>query len=169
MNALKKTASVILSLFFSTRLHVMIAYRTSRWLSIKLPWTQSLVIPCARHFMRIYAGCDISPKAIIGKRFSMPHPIGVVIGDGVTIGDDVKMWQQTTIGSHGQKGKKVEYPAIGNRVRIYAKATVIGGVIVEDDAVIGAHSLVMINVPAGRTAAGCPAVILQAKDGDTEC
>lgn len=169
MKTLNEIGSIIIRLLFSTQLHLMIIYRTSRWLYLNLKFAKTATTNCARHIMRIYTSCDISPKAIIGKGLSMPHPIGIVIGDGVIIGDDVKIWQQTTIGSHGKKGKASAYPVIGNRVRIYTGATIIGGITIGDDAVIGAHTLVTIDVPASQTAAGCPAVILKSKNRESEC
>ena len=42
--------------------------------------------------------CYISPKAEIGKNLSFPHPIGIVIGDGVKIGDNCIIYQNVTIG-----------------------------------------------------------------------
>jgi acetyltransferase-like isoleucine patch superfamily enzyme len=46
---------------------------------------------------------------------------------------------------------------IGKRVWIGAKATVVRGATIEDDAVIGAHAVVNRQVPAAALAAGVPA------------
>ena len=39
-------------------------------------------------------GCDISYNSIIGKNVKMPHPIGIVIGDGVIIKNNVKIFNK---------------------------------------------------------------------------
>ena len=111
--------------------------------------------------MLIYSGCDISPKAVIGKNISLPHPLGIVIGEKVTIGDNVKIWQHVTLGSTGKRDKEFTYPVIGNNVRIFTGATIIGNVKIGDHATIGAHALVLTDVPKGATAIGSPAKLLQ--------
>jgi serine O-acetyltransferase len=49
------------------------------------------------------------------------------------------------------------FPTIGDDVAIYAKASVIGPIAVGDRATIGAHALVLDDVPAGMVARGVPA------------
>tara|TARA_B110001469_G_C9641891_1_gene322994 strand:+ start:435 stop:725 length:291 start_codon:yes stop_codon:yes gene_type:complete len=87
-----------------------------------------------------------------------PHPIGIVIGEGVLIGDRVKIWHHVTIGSHGKEGVDKAYPVIGNDVKIYVNSSVLGGVKVGNEVIVGAHSLVMKNVPNRKIVAGVPAV-----------
>ncbi|WP_114752586.1 serine O-acetyltransferase [Pleomorphovibrio marinus] len=107
--------------------------------------------------------CQISYKAIIGKNILFPHPIGIVIGDGVTIGDNVKIWQQVTIGSHGKKGEGLQYPVIGDDVRIFTGAVVIGGVHLGQACTVGALSLVNRDVSSGATVIGIPAKPVSSK------
>ena len=140
--------------------HLMGLYRLSRYCRFNVPIVGAAMSVLIRHFMRFYTSCDISPLAIIEPRVTFPHPTGVVVGDGVVIHSGAKIWQQVTIGSHGKLGHGMKYPVIGNNVRIYAKASVIGGVCIGDSAVIGAHSLVLNDVPAGQTAIGVPARII---------
>lgn len=104
--------------------------------------------------------CDISYNAHIGKRLKMPHPIGIVIGDGVVIKDDVMVFQQVTFGSHGKKEKNLEYPTIESGVKIYAGAKIIGGVTIGENAVIGANAVVNIDVPSNSIAVGIPCKII---------
>jgi serine O-acetyltransferase len=105
--------------------------------------------------------CDISYKAIIGKNMKMPHPIGIVIGDGVVIKDNVMVFQQVTFGSHGKKGKEMQYPTIESGVKIYSGAKIIGGVTIGENAVIGANSVVNQDIPAGAVAVGIPCKIIK--------
>ena len=146
--------------FFGMQYHVIGLYRLSRYFRLKVPVVGGLLSVITRHVLRVYSSCDISPLAVIEKGVSFMHPTGVVIGDGVIVRSGTKIWQQVTLGSHGRKGEEMCYPTIGNGVRIYAKASIIGGVKVGANALVGAHSLVLCDVPEGRVAAGVPAKIL---------
>ena len=145
---------------FGMQYHLIGLYRLSRYFRLKVPVLGAPLAVVIRHFIRCYTSCDISPLAVIEKGVSFPHPTGIVVGDGVVIRKGTKIWQQVTIGSHGKSGENMQYPVIGSNVRIYAKASVLGSVNVEDSAIIGAHSLVLCDVPTGRTAAGVPARVL---------
>ena len=101
--------------------------------------------------------CQISYKAKIGKKISFPHPIGIVIGDGVEIADNVRIWQHVTIGSHGKKGFDQEYPKIKSGVRIFAGSVIIGGVELGEGSTVGALSLVSRSIAPNVTVAGIPA------------
>lgn len=105
--------------------------------------------------------CQISTDAVIGKGVFFSHPLGVVIGDNVEIKDNVKIWQQVTLGSHGKKGEKLNYPVVGKNVKIFAGAKVFGGIVIGENAVIGANAVVNIDVPENGVAVGIPAKIIQ--------
>jgi serine O-acetyltransferase len=51
-------------------------------------------------------------------------------------------------------------PVLGQRVNVGAGAKLLGGIRVGDDASIGANSVVLKDVPAGGTAVGVPARLL---------
>ena len=104
--------------------------------------------------------CQISLKADLGENVKFNHPLGIVIGDGVIVKDNVRIWQHVTLGSHGKKGQELQYPVINSGVKIYTGATVIGGIEVGEGAMIGANSVVNVNVPAKAIAVGIPAKIL---------
>ncbi len=108
----------------------------------------------------IRGGCDLSPLAKMGARVKLPHPLGVVIGEGVVIGDDVTIYQNVTI---GQRGAPDEMPQIGDGVVIYAGACVLGGVKIGKGAVIGANAVVTKDVAAGDVVAGLPAQSIKTK------
>ena len=56
-------------------------------------------------------------------------------------------------------------PVIGGHVDIGAGAKILGAVTIGDHAVIGANSVVLVDVPSGATAIGVPARIIFADDG----
>jgi serine O-acetyltransferase len=89
-------------------------------------------------------GIDIHPGAAIGRALCIDHGTGVVIGETAVIGDEVKLYQGVTLGAlsvaKSSAGTK-RHPTIGDRVVIYANATVLGG-----DTVVGHDSLVGGNV-----------------------
>jgi serine O-acetyltransferase len=98
-------------------------------------------------------GIDISPGARIGERFFIDHGTGVVIGETAVLGNDVKLYQNVTLGAlsvphrEGDATKK-RHPTIEDRVTIYSGATILGG-----DTVIGAGSVIGGNVWLVRSVA----------------
>ncbi|MBJ6592904.1 serine acetyltransferase, partial [Enterobacter hormaechei] len=90
-------------------------------------------------------------------------PLGIVIGKNVKIGSNCTIYQNVTIGVSNNKNE--DYPVIGDNVIIYASAIVIGKVIIENDAVIGAGCIVTKNVPANKIAIGSPMRLLDKKCG----
>jgi serine O-acetyltransferase len=105
--------------------------------------------------------CQISPKAKLGKNLNFPHPIGIVIGTGVVVQDNVKIWQQVTLGSHGKSELNQGYPVIGKNVKIFTGAKIIGSINIGDNSIIGANAVVIKDIPENCTAVGIPARILK--------
>lgn len=98
-------------------------------------------------------GIDIHPGATIGRSFCIDHGTGIVIGETAVIGDDVKLYQGVTLGALSvakrNAGRK-RHPTIGDRVVIYANATVLGGdTLVGDDSVVGGNVFLTSSVPPG--------------------
>jgi len=93
-------------------------------------------------------GIDIHPGATLGKKFVIDHGTGLVIGETSVIGDNVRVYQNVTIGALSlprNAGEKLRgakrHPTIENDVIIYSGATILGG-----ETVIGARSIVGGNV-----------------------
>ncbi len=85
----------------------------------------------------------------------MPHPNGIVIHPNAVIGPNCLIFQQVTIGTIDGSTE----PVIEGHVDIGAGAKILGSVRVGAHARIGANAVVLIDVPAGRTAVGIPARI----------
>lgn len=101
-------------------------------------------------------GIDIHPGASIGQRFCIDHGTGVVVGETSVIGDDVKLYQGVTLGAlsvaKSAAGTK-RHPTLGDRVVVYANATVLGGdTVVGDDSVVGGNVFLTSSVPPGSLA-----------------
>ena len=93
-------------------------------------------------------GIDIHPGATIGTRFVIDHGTGIVIGETSIIGDNVRVYQNVTIGAlslppgAGEKLRGAKrHPTIENDVIIYSGATILGG-----ETIIGAGSVIGGNV-----------------------
>lgn len=119
-------------------------------------------VPLLPRIMTEYAhqrtGIDIHPGATIGERFFIDHGTGVVIGETCTIGRNVKLYQGVTLGAKsfelddaGNPVKGVKrHPDIGDRVVIYAGATILGGdTHIGSDSIIGGNVWLTHSVPPG--------------------
>jgi len=117
------------------------------------------------YFTTVWHGCDIAPGTSIGGGIFLPHPNGIVIGGDCVIGRNVQILQGVTLGilaaTRGLGIPDKQSPVIEDGVSIFAGARLIGGIRVGAGASIGANSVVLTDVPAGCTAVGVPARILQ--------
>jgi serine O-acetyltransferase len=93
-------------------------------------------------------GIDIHPGAKIGERFVIDHGTGIVVGETSVIGNNVRIYQNVTIGALSlppNAGEKLRgskrHPTIEDDVIIYSGATILGG-----ETVVGARSVVGGNV-----------------------
>jgi len=112
-----------------------------------------------RVLMRLCFSSDIHPGVIIGKNCSFPHDgLGLLIANPtIRIGDNCTILHGVTFGGRGShKGR----PIIGNNVLIGCHAIVLGPVHIGDNAVIGAGSVVIHDVPENTIVAGNPAKII---------
>lgn len=98
-------------------------------------------------------GIEIHPGARIGNRFCIDHGTGIVIGETVEIGDDVKIYQGVTLGALSvtkDLARTKRHPTIGDRVVIYAGATILGGdTLIGADSIIGGNTWIIKSVEAG--------------------
>ena len=119
------------------------------------------------HIARALTGIEIHPGAKIGNRVFFDHAMGVVVGETAEIGDGCTIYQGVTLGGTSlYKGAK-RHPTLGKNVVVSAGAKVLGGFEVGDGAKIGSNAVVIKPVPAGATAVGIPARILESKSGES--
>ncbi|AWB33614.1 serine O-acetyltransferase [Orrella marina] len=116
------------------------------------------------HLGRILTGIEIHPGATLGRRVFIDHGHGVVIGETAEVGDECTIYQGVTLGGTKlYKGEK-RHPTLGQGVVVGAGAQVLGGFTVGDGARIGSNAVVVKPVPAGATAVGNPARIIEHRD-----
>ena len=104
-------------------------------------------------------GIDIHPGAKIGKSFFIDHGTGVVIGETSIIGDNVKIYQGTTLGAlsfpKDERGNIIKggkrHPTIEDNVTIYAEATILGDITIGKGTVVGGNVWIKESIPPGVT------------------
>ena len=134
-------------------------------------------------FVNLY-GCEIGDDSVIGPFVEIQSDVKVgcrvkiqshtFICSGVTIGDEAFIGHGVMFTNdrfpratnadgtlQGAKDWKCEPIVIGRRASIGSNATLLCGITIGDDAVVGAGSVVTKDVPAGTIVAGNPARILR--------
>ena len=128
------------------------AWRVSNWL-----WRQHrndlallLQSACSEQLQ-----VSIHPSASIGTSVFLDHATGIIVGAFASIGDEVTIYQNVTIGR--KESDPGRAPRIGRGVLLSNGATILGDLCIGDYAKIGAGSVVTHDVPAGCTAISVPA------------
>jgi serine O-acetyltransferase len=115
------------------------------------------------HISRFLTGIEIHPGVTIGKGIFIDHGMGVVFGETAEIGDGCTIYQGVTLGgtslSHGKR-----HPTLGRNVTVGVNSSVLGAIVLGDNAKVGGGSVVVKDVPANATVVGVPARVV-AQDG----
>jgi len=97
-------------------------------------------------------GIDIHPGASIGKKFCIDHGTGIVIGETVIIGNNVKIYQGVTLGATfvAKRLKDTKrHPTIEDNVIMYAGCSILGkDTIIGHDTTIGGNVWLTESVPS---------------------
>lgn len=137
---------------------ILLAFRTaSRFASRSgVGWfiPRTIVGVSYRFFVEWVLGVEIPWRLRLGPYATVYHGQSLVINDHTTIGRNVILRHNVTIG-HKKSGG--ECPCIGDYVEIGAGAIILGGISIGDHAVIAAGAVVTKSVPAGTSVAGNPA------------
>ena len=145
-------------------LHALVLYRRAHWCWMHgFKWLGRFI----SHLARWLTGIEIHPGAKIGRCVFFDHAMGVVVGETAEIGDGCTIYQGVSLGGTAlYKGVK-RHPTLGRNVVVGAGAQILGGFTVGDGAKIGSNAVVVKPVPAGATAVGNPARVIQA-DADVK-
>lgn len=94
-------------------------------------------------------GIFIGYNTEIGENINFPHPANIVLGDGVKIGNNVTIYHGVTIGvakTSNNGNNNTGYPYIGDNVKIYTGAIILGDIKIEDNVTIGANTVVTKSI-----------------------
>lgn len=124
---------------------VTAVYRLGAW-GRSLPWMLRLPIGLVYRLLklpiRLFLNVEIPAGAAIGGGLCLIHPSNILIGTGVSIGEDCLIFHEVTLGTGATPG----LPRIGDRVQIFVGARVLGPVVVGAGTRIGANCVVTRNV-----------------------
>jgi serine acetyltransferase len=107
-------------------------------------------------------GIDLPYTVKLGRRVVIEHQNGIIIHGYSEIGNDSIIRQGVTLGNR-YLDRPFDAPKLGERVNVGAGAKILGKVLIGDGANIGANAVVLNDIPAGQTAVGIPAKLLQPK------
>ena len=102
---------------------------------------------------------SIQRQTKIGYGLRIVHNGPIVINVSAVIGDNVDIYQNTTIGSMFLKAAQ-----IGNNVYIGPSVCIVENVKIGDGATLGAGAVVVKDVEEGCTVAGNPAKVISHKE-----
>jgi putative colanic acid biosynthesis acetyltransferase WcaB len=107
-------------------------------------------------------GVDLPWDTQVGQNFKLFHCQGLVVNHETIIGMNCTLRHSTTIGNKIlQDGTASGSPKIGNNVEIGSNVVIIGPITVGDNAVIGAGSVVVKDVPNRSVVVGNPARVIR--------
>ena len=131
-------------------------YRLSNFLyRMKIPVLPKLIY----YFQYLAFNCAIPAETKIGKNTRFGYGgIAVVIHKRAVIGKNCKIGTSITIGG---TSKKYEVPIIGDNVQISTGSKILGPVRIGNNVIIGANSVVLIDVPDNSVVVGVPAKIIK--------
>lgn len=113
-------------------------------------------VPTKYHWLvQHVAQFKLGYKTDIGAFTYINARCGVVIEDNVQIGSHCSIYSISTI---DQKQGKV---ILQSNCRVGAHSTIMPGVTIGENAIIGAHSFVTSNIPANCVAFGVPAKVIK--------
>lgn len=150
-------AGAAIAWFMNPGFAVISLYRIAHWGQRRGGKAARLISAFAwRRIVRGY-GCYIDPAAVIGPGARLPHPVGIVIGEGTVIGANAIIYQNVTFGR--RNARTASYPRLEKSVTVYAGAVLLGAIRVGEGAVIGAQALIRDDVPVGGLGVAAPGAV----------
>lgn len=106
--------------------------------------------------------CIVSKRVVIPDSLKfMGSGFGCYVGAYVKFGENVTIYPRVHLGRNYHIDDMDDdcMPVIGDNVTIYIRATILGGVKIGDNSIIGCHSLVVHDVPDNVMVYGVPAKV----------
>jgi putative colanic acid biosynthesis acetyltransferase WcaB len=111
-----------------------------------------------KHFTQIFFSIELPYELSIGPGLKIYHGIALIVHEDTVIGKNCVLRQSTTIGN-AHVGTKC--PKIGDNVEVGCNVCIIGDVVVGNNAIIGAGSVIVKNVPQNSVVAGNPGKVIK--------
>jgi putative colanic acid biosynthesis acetyltransferase WcaB len=146
---------------------VLVMFRSAQLLG-RLPLPFSLFRFLYQLVVEWMLGIELPLNAQVGPNLQIQHGMALVINHETVIGANCILRHSTTIGNKKlSDGSFTGAPKIGNNVDIGSNVVILGPITVGSNAVIGAGSVVVKDVPEGAVVAGNPARVIRIIKPDT--
>jgi serine O-acetyltransferase len=116
-------------------------------------------------------GIDVAGGPTVGPGLFLVHPVGVTLGFGVRIGAHVSMASGVVFAARyydPRDGDEQGFATIEDGALLGAHAVVVGAVTVGRNAMVGANSVVLSDVPENAVVMGVPARRVGTRDAADE-
>lgn len=153
--------------FFTQGFWAAFQYRIAYFVykKVQIPVLRQLLRFCCllwQKIIEIATGISIPASAVIGHSFYIGHFGGVIINSEAIIGNNCNVAQGVTIGISGQDSKR-GVPEIGHNVFIGVNAVVVGKILIGNNVVIGACSMVNSSIEDDSVVLGVPGIVISKK------
>jgi serine O-acetyltransferase len=107
----------------------------------------------------VWLGADFGAGMQIGRGLLLAHPVGVTMGFGLVLGENITMAGGVTCAAryYDPTAGEQAFPVVEDDVTLGAHAVLVGGVRIGRGATVGANSVVLSDVAPGAVVLGNPA------------
>jgi serine O-acetyltransferase len=123
----------------------------------------SLLYKVAYKVVEWTCGISLPYTVKVGRRVRIWHHSGMILG-ALSIGDDVHLRQNTTLGVARRGAPRWEKPIIEDRCDLGSGVVIVGPITVGHDTQVGANAVVIKDVPPHSVAVGIPAKVVKSSE-----
>ena len=110
-------------------------------------------------------GADFNPGMTVGPGLMMPHPPGIVIGQGLVVGANVTFAQGVTAGHQYPDRASTGLPTVCDGAIVLANAVLVGPIRIGQHVLVGPNSVVLSDAPDHAVMLGSPARRISEREG----
>lgn len=134
---------------------LLLLHRLQQWIGQRY-FLSSLLSSLVWNINYILSGCNIGRMANIAGGVVIPHPVGIVIGNGCEVGAGCWIYQNVTLGATIEQGN-LAYPILLKGCQVFPGACVIGKITLGSRTIVGANSVLMQSTEDDSFYIGIPA------------
>jgi serine O-acetyltransferase len=143
---------------------ILALYRWGNWIYTGAPAPVAFLCKLVWHpwnsIVSTLFDTHIGVTAQIGPGLYLGHHGGIWVNPHATLGSSCNLSQGSIIGGTGAEQSRDRLPRLGDRVWVGPHAVITGPVRIGNECVIGANSLVAMDLPDKAVVVGVPARIL---------